>query len=1841
MTASQFQSASVDVRPALKAKSVFMLFVFLLFASLAWSQDGTLTACQGMSLGNESNLNGFVPFPATDNWNTNIASAPVDPNSAAYVANDFAGMSLHPNYGFGYAVVDSTQGAPLVPIYVFDTASNSDVTLAPFPATANAESQPGLAEAALTNCAGWPDTYLGDNHGLVLDRATCWLYETYDTHVCNGLYGTSGEVIWDMLNSEQRPWGWTSVDAAGLSVFAGLIRYDEVVAGAIHHAIRITMDQTKKDAHLGYFVIPATHAAGNTPGSDNVEGERIRLKASFDISSYAANDQVILTALKNYGMIIADNGGNFFLQGTYDSRWSDADYNDVKSVSASNFEVVQSTPEFPGWDETTAPQAYSTSPTEPYPIPTINSFTATATSVSPGTPVTFNYSVTGDSYDYIDMIGPVRLTSGSGSVTITPTATQTYTLYSINAYSQNFQAVSTPITVTVAGSVVTPPIFSPPAGTYAAPPTVTITTPTYPWATIYYTTDGTTPTTNSTHYTGDIGTMLQASGVQPATGILLQNAENSGSGWIPITETPETIEAIAIAPGYDTPSAVSSATYGITNIAAAPTFSPGTGSYSSANPPQVTISDTAPGVPIYYTIDGSTPTTASEVYSSPIVVSTSETVKAIAAGNGYLQGPVGSATYTIVLTAATPTFSLAPGNYSASEPEVISDATSGATIYYTTDGSTPTTASTVYSGSFVVYATSETVNAIAVATGYANSAVASATYVIGLSQAATPTISPAEGTYSTAQTVVIGDSTAGATVYYTTDGSTPTTASTVYSAPFTLWASAIVNAFAGGPSYTQSGVASVAYVINPPAAACPTGSGSCFDNFTGAAGEELHAYNPNWLNLFEGNTVIDTNGFNEATLAKTTGWNTYGYAASTSDYSEITVPTSSGTNHNSKMPCIRTGTYCVGFYSGTSGMYTAVSVYNTINGNMGNSGFASGSSAFPTTVTHTLGILAVGVNTLSSVSYYVDGIYQGNYGIGDSTAIVPEPGFEERADGILTDAVITHWQDYPSNPSAATPTFSPVAGTYTSIQSVSISDATSGASIYYTTDGSTPTVASTKFTGTKITVSSSQTLNAIAVATGYANSAIASAVYAINTPTPTFSPAAGTYYVPQTVTISDSGATIYYTTNGMTPTTSSTPYTGAITVSASETIQAIAVETGSGFGNSAVATAAYAINAATPTLSLAAGTYSTAQTVTISDTTSGALIFYTTDGTAPTTSSTIYSVPITVSASEKLQAVAVLTGYGNSAVASAAYTIQVATPTFSPAAGSYTSAPTVTISDATSGSGTSPVTIYYTTNGSTPTTASTVYSGPITVTPPETLEAIAVAAGCTNSAVASAAYTVPIVATPTFSPAAGNYYTAQTVTISDTTSGATIYYTTNGSTPTTSSTVYSGPIAVSASEAVNAIAVDAGYTTSAIGTGAYVIKVATPTLSLATGSYTSAQTLTISDTTSGAAIYYTTNGSTPTTSSTVYSVPITVSTTETLNAIAVAAGYTNSSVASAIYTFPAATPTFSPAAGNYYTVQTVTISDTTSGATIYYTTNGTLPTTASTVYSGPIAVSGSETLYAIAAAATGLANSAVASATYTIGLQTAMPFFSPAAGTYSTAQTVVIASTTPSATIYYTTNGTTPTINSTVYSGPVTVSSTQTLTAIALASGYVQSPVASAAYTFVTLINAPIYVQQCSQTASATTLTCPLTGVGAGHTLIIGVTSTNTLSSVTSSSGTPVVVDAVNLAVPGPKYMNVYYLPNTTAGNITITVNQSGSAAILGVSAFEYSNTPLTSPLDGTYGVSLSSYSTPLSTGNITTTVQSDLLWTYCATTSNTLAIGTVPITWTQRLLQVPPGSAF
>lgn len=419
----------------------------------------------------------------------------------------------------------------------------------------------------------------------------------------------------------------------------------------------------------------------------------------------------------------------------------------------------------------------------------------------------------------------------------------------------------------------------------------------------------------------------------------------------------------------------------------------------------------------------------------------------------------------------------------------------------------------------------------------------------------------------------------------------------------------------------------------------------------------------------------------------------------------------------------------------------------------------------------------------------------------------------------------------------------------------------------------------------------------------------------------------------------------------------------------------------------------------------------------------------------------------------------------------------------------------------------------------------------------------------------------PAAATPTFSPSVGTYTSAQTVTISDSTTGATIYYTTNGTTPTTSSTKYTGPINVGSTETIEAIATASGYSTSAVASATYTITPATaPTVNLSASPSTgviAGQTVTLTATESptlGVAQGYSWtiyDGTTALVSGAISNIGGGgfIMTTQPLSAgqhsfsavySTSKSGYASGTSNTVNINVALAPPIFSLAAGTYTSAQTVTLSDTTAGTTIYYTTNGTAPTTSSTVYTGPITISSSETIEAIAAAS-GFTTSAVATVAYTITPPAAPPMFSPAAGTYTSPQTVTISDATSGATIYYTTNGTTPTTSSPTYTGPISVSSSETIEAIATASGYSTSTVATAAYT----INLP--APGFTLTASPTSVSIAQSSTG---------TSTITITDMGGFTGT------VTLAATGlPSGVSASFANGSTAGTQVLTLTANTSAA--------------------------------------------------------------------------------
>src|SRR6202171_5018520 len=400
----------------MKVKFFLMTAIVLLFADAAFAQSAP---CSGMSTGAGAKLNGFVPFPVSSLWNSDISSAAVDPNSASII--NFIGptVTLHPDFGAGtyqrqtfgipYQVVAVTQAKVTIALGTY--ASDSDLGPMPIPSNALIE--------------GYPKPGNGDRHVLVLDKDGCWLYELYHATLNkNGSWSADSAAAWDMTINEQRPYTWTSADAAGLPIFPGLARYDEVAAGAINHALRFTVPTTQKA-----FVAPASHWASTvTNTSAPPMGTRLRLKASFDISGFPADDRVILTALKKYGMILADNGSGIYLSGTPDNQGNNSDLNLLKTITASDFEVV-------GMGTIYTPANVPTGA-----APGISSFTANPSStMSKGQPVTLSWNISAAEYNIISpQVGATRGTS----VVVNPTVTTTYTLYSTNQFGRSVATVT-------------------------------------------------------------------------------------------------------------------------------------------------------------------------------------------------------------------------------------------------------------------------------------------------------------------------------------------------------------------------------------------------------------------------------------------------------------------------------------------------------------------------------------------------------------------------------------------------------------------------------------------------------------------------------------------------------------------------------------------------------------------------------------------------------------------------------------------------------------------------------------------------------------------------------------------------------------------------------------------------------------------------------------------------------------------------------------------------------------------------------------------------------------------------------------------------------------------------------------------------------------------------------------------------------------------------------------------------------------------------------------------------------------------------------------------------------
>jgi hypothetical protein len=289
-----------------------------------------VVASAGAAAPAQPTIGGCTVFPATNVWNQPVDKLPVAKDSATLVASIGLDSSVHPDFGSGlydgqrigipYVVVSGASTPKSRP--QFDYADESDPGPYPIPSNVPIEGDPNPGD--------------GDRHALIVDRDTCTLYELYALHRSGNGWAAGSGAIWSLSSNKLRPATWTSADAAGLPILPGLARYDEVAAGAIDHALRFTAPRTRRA-----FIYPARHEAGDsTSPALPPMGLRVRLKASFDIRGFPPQTRVILTALKRYGMILADNGSPWYISGAPDPRWSNDDLHSLGRLTGADFEVV-------------------------------------------------------------------------------------------------------------------------------------------------------------------------------------------------------------------------------------------------------------------------------------------------------------------------------------------------------------------------------------------------------------------------------------------------------------------------------------------------------------------------------------------------------------------------------------------------------------------------------------------------------------------------------------------------------------------------------------------------------------------------------------------------------------------------------------------------------------------------------------------------------------------------------------------------------------------------------------------------------------------------------------------------------------------------------------------------------------------------------------------------------------------------------------------------------------------------------------------------------------------------------------------------------------------------------------------------------------------------------------------------------------------------------------------------------------------------------------------------------------------------------------------------------------
>jgi hypothetical protein len=296
------------------------------------STTGTSQSCNAI----QSDFLNITIFPSDNSWNQDISAAAVDPNSSQ-ILSSYSSSGLKADFGSGL-----WDNAPIGIPFVVVCGNQKKVSIVfranGYDGNYGDESDPGPYPVPLN--APIEGDGQGDSHVLVVDKDNDMLYELYNASVNGDHWEASSGAVFNLASDALRPDGWTSADAAGLPIFPGLVKYDEVASGAIHHPIRFTLTSSNvKSAYIS----PATHKVNSSGGQYSLPfGAKIRLKAGFDVSGFPASDQIILNAMKKYGLILADIGSNMYISGSPDERWNNDELQQLGNVKASDFEVVVS-----------------------------------------------------------------------------------------------------------------------------------------------------------------------------------------------------------------------------------------------------------------------------------------------------------------------------------------------------------------------------------------------------------------------------------------------------------------------------------------------------------------------------------------------------------------------------------------------------------------------------------------------------------------------------------------------------------------------------------------------------------------------------------------------------------------------------------------------------------------------------------------------------------------------------------------------------------------------------------------------------------------------------------------------------------------------------------------------------------------------------------------------------------------------------------------------------------------------------------------------------------------------------------------------------------------------------------------------------------------------------------------------------------------------------------------------------------------------------------------------------------------------------------------------------------